>query len=86
MEPKRPERIALVIALAIGLLSAGYVSGYFALPTKSGDLMGIRMRQFEHRWLTTIYRPVGRIESLIIGRRVLLTYPTGFMNELKAVE
>jgi hypothetical protein len=86
MEPKRPERVLLVIGLLVGLLSAGYVIGYFALPTKSGDLLGIRMRQFEHRWPTTIYWPVSRIESRIIGRRVWLTYPTGLMNELRAVE
>ena len=76
----------MVIALLFGLLSAGYVIGYFALPTKSGDLLGIRMRQFEHRWLATIYWPLGRIEARTIGRRVWLTYPAGFMNELKAVE
>ena len=85
MEPKRSERVLLVIALLLGLLSMAYVTGYFALG-RSGNLTGIRLRQFEHRWLTTIYWPVSRIESRIIGRRVWLTYPTGFMNEWKAVE
>lgn len=86
MEPNRSERVLLVIALLVCLLTAGYVIGYFALSTKAGDLMGIRMRQFEHRWLTTIYWPLSRIESRIVGRRVWLMYPTGFMNELKTVE
>ena len=87
MEPKRPERVLLVTALLIvGLLSAGYVIGYFALPTKSGDIMGIRVRQFEHKWQTTIYYPASRIESHIIRRRVWLEYPAGINNFVNVVE
>jgi len=62
----------VVLALCLAVPLAAYVAGYFLL----GDAVSAfpdndKHRFYSSRWEARIFEPAARIESLVIGRRVV---------------
>ncbi len=69
MSERRPAAAAAVSLLLISmLLVAAYFGGYFALSVKhSGATPDDWCRIFRSPWLTKLYQPAARVESVLTG-------------------
>jgi hypothetical protein len=72
MKERRLTDATAVICLAVAmLLPLAYVTGYFALSTNStGATPEHRCRMYQSRWLTTIFKPAAKVESVVTGDKV----------------
>jgi hypothetical protein len=63
--------------LALAVLTASYIVGYFALcdaPRKEDARYPVQYRTYQAQWLATLYRPAAYVESLATGRDVETAY------------
>jgi hypothetical protein len=65
--------VLLGIVIFVVALFASYVTGYFALGTRTTGIIGF-YRVYESRWLAIIYGPATKVESVITGSEVRTGY------------
>ena len=78
MDDSRSRTFAGLMACAIivGLLSL-YVVGFFALGTVGTANLGpriLRLRVYSHPWEATIFRPLAKLEGIILGQETESAY------------
>jgi hypothetical protein len=80
MDDTRSRSLAglLAIAIIVGLLSL-YVVGFFALGTVGSANLGprtLRLRVYPHAWEAAVFRPLARVEGMLIGQETESAYRT----------
>jgi len=76
--PSRPNVGLIAAAILIALLAA-YLIGYFAAGRNGVATIGprsVRLHIYQHRWQADLFRPLARVESVLVGQEV----DTAFRN------
>jgi biotin transporter BioY len=78
MDESRSKSLAALLACAIivGLLAV-YVIGFFALSTVGIANLGprrLRLRVYSHAWAAAAFRPLARVEGMLIGQETESAY------------
>jgi hypothetical protein len=76
MDEKRRTSAVAAIVVAIALLCAGYVGGYFLLSSTFTIVPDNKVRSFRYEWQARLYSPAAKVESCLIGQRVVPAWPS----------
>ena len=72
----RRQAALLACAIIVGLLGL-YVAGFFALSTVGTANLGprmLRLRVYSHAWEAAVFRPLARVEGMLIGQETESAY------------
>lgn len=80
MDESRSRRHAglLACAIIVGLVAL-YVAGFFGLGTVGSANLGprmLRLRVYPHAWEAAVFRPLAKVEGMLIGQETESAYRT----------
>ena len=66
---------AVILIAVVALLPVAY-AGLYVLRCEQRDAMGRDYRKCHSQWEATIFTPAAKVEGWLIGRKILLAWPS----------